>query len=112
MRFRIAFSLATFFLMCFTVALWTPTGAGARNLSGGAESESVTGRIVVVSDTQLTLALAPNQTPDKLQFTINENTKVQGHMTAGSEASVEYHKDGEQLVATRIVVSNNKPSGE
>jgi hypothetical protein len=105
MRFRVGVTLASLFMMCFAVALWTsPAAARAFAENGSPELASITGKILDVNETQLTLALERDQTPNKMQFTIDQNTKVQGHLTSGAQASIDYRTDNGKLIATQIVV--------
>jgi hypothetical protein len=105
MRFRVGVTLASLFMFCFAVALWTsPAAARAFSETGSPELASITGKILDLSETQLTLALERDQSPTKLQFTIDQNTKIQGHLTSGAQASIDYRSDNGKLVATQIVV--------
>jgi hypothetical protein len=35
---------------------------------------------------------------------IDENTAVQGKLTVGAQAAVDYRVDGERMIATRVVI--------
>lgn len=105
MRFRTAISLATFFLVCFAISLWSvplPTLAGPlRSLP---EASSVAGTIASVNVSQFTLSLNRNQNPNRFEFVIDSNTRIEGKLTVGARATVDYRADGKQLIATRVVV--------
>jgi hypothetical protein len=105
MRFRTAVSIATFFLLCFAISLWSvPAPAEVGPLRNTPEPSSVSGRIANVNTSQFTLSLNRNQNPNKLEFVIDANTKIEGKLAIGSQATVDYRAEGQQLVATHVVV--------
>jgi len=105
MRFRTAVSLATFFLLCFAISLWSvPVPAGLGHLRNTPEPSSISGIIANVNMSQFTLSLNRNQNPNKLEFVIDPNTKIEGKLTVGAKATVDYRAEGQQLVATHVVV--------
>ena len=105
MRFRTAVSLATFFLLCFAISLWSgPMPAAPGALRNTPEPSSISGIIANVNMSQFTLSLNRNQNPNKLEFVIDPNTKIEGKLTVGAKATVDYRAEGQQLVATHVVV--------
>src|SRR5579863_2769708 len=105
MRFRTAVSLATFFMLCFAVSLWsTDLSKKIGPWRNSPEPSSVSGTIANVNTSQFTLALNRNQNPNKLEFVVDSNTKIEGKLAVGSQATVDYRAEGQQLVATRVVV--------
>jgi hypothetical protein len=64
----------------------------------------VTGTIANVNTSQFTLSLNRNQNPNKLEFVVDSNTKIEGKLAVGSQATVDYRSEGQQLIATRVVV--------
>ncbi len=106
MRFRTAFSMtARMLLFCFTLWLWSdPAALHAAILSVAPEPSSVSGKVAAVADSQFTLSLERNQNPNKLDFVIEPNTKIEGKLTVGAQATVDYRAEGERLIATHIVV--------
>jgi hypothetical protein len=105
MRFRTAVSIATFFLLCFAISLWSaPLAAEVAPLRNSPEPSSVSGKITTVNDSQFTLSLNRNQNPNKLEFVIDANTRIEGQLAVGSQATVDYRAEGQQLVATHVVV--------
>ena len=57
-RFRLALSLATFFLVCFTLGVGSSTALiGPQEKTPAAEVRSVSGRIALVGDAESTLDL-------------------------------------------------------
>jgi len=105
MRFRTAISLATFFMVCFAISLWSvPLSAGVGQLRAFPEPSSVVGTIANVHPSQFTLSLNRNLNPNKLEFVIDSNTQIEGKLAVGARATVDYRADGQQLIATRVVV--------
>lgn len=105
MRFRTAVSIATLFLVCFTISLWSvPVPAEVIPLGHTPEPSSVSGTISNVNTSQFTLALNRNQNPNKLEFIIDTNTKIEGKLSVGAQATVDYRGEGQQLIAIRVVI--------
>jgi hypothetical protein len=105
MRFRTAVSVATFFFLCFAISLWSvPVPAEVGPFRNAPEPSSVSGMIANVNTSQFTLSLSRNQNPNKLEFVIDSNTKIEGKLAIGSQATVDYRAEGQQLVATHVVV--------
>jgi hypothetical protein len=105
MRFRTAVSIATLFLLCFAISLWSvPLPAELVPLRLVPEPSSVSGTIANVNTSQFTLSLNRNQNPNKLEFVVDANTKIEGQLAVGSHATVDYRAEGQQLVATHVVV--------
>jgi hypothetical protein len=104
MRFRTAVSIAAFFLFCFAVSLWSVPVPAEAPYGYPPESNSVSGTIANVNTSQFTLSLPRNQNPNKLEFVIDSNTKIEGKLAVGSQATVDYRAEGQQLIATQVVV--------
>jgi Domain of unknown function (DUF5666) len=105
MRFRTAVSLATLFLLCFTISLWSvPLPAEAGPLRNFPESSSVTGKVATVNGSRFTLELNRNQNPNKFEFVMDSNTRIEGKLDVGAHVTVDYRAEGQQLVATHVVV--------
>lgn len=109
MRFRTILSLATLFLTCFTIAVFsqpasarTPSGSGAPR----AAKRSVSGRIASVGDATFAVEIVKeNKSKQTLQFLVDETTKVEGQLAVGSQAVVEYRSDGGNNFALHVVVT-------
>jgi hypothetical protein len=105
MRFRTALSLAAFFLVCFAISAWSvPVPAEDGPRSNTPEATAISGTIANVKVSQFTLSLDRNQNPRKLEFAIDSNTKIEGQLVIGAHATVRYRAEGQQLVATHVVV--------
>ena len=105
MRFRTAVSLATFFMLCFAISLWSaPVPVAMGPWRYAPEPSSVSGTIANVNTSQFTLSLNRNQNPNRLEFVIDSNTRIEGKLAVGSQATVDYRAEGQQLFATRVVI--------
>jgi hypothetical protein len=108
MKFRTMISLATMFLLCFTVAVWSqpvPSESSASDSNNAPDSQSIAGKISAVGDASFTMEITNNQSVNTVQFMIDEHTKVEGKLAVGSQASVEYKSDSGKNVATHVVVT-------
>lgn len=106
MKFRTALSLATFFLLFFTVAVWrSPLSACTKEPIHPAPGvQSVSGKISSVGDAEFTLDLGRSQNPDKLTFLIDSETKVEGKLSIGVQATVDYRSADGKNIATHVTV--------
>jgi hypothetical protein len=105
MRLRTALSLASLFLLYFTVAVWSaPMPAESSFPNAVPEPQSLTGKIDSVGDSKFTLSLTQNQKISRVQFLIDEDTQFQGDLTIGSQATVDFRSEGERKIATRVTV--------
>lgn len=108
MRFRASLCLATLFMVCFTVAAWStpyPDWLVADPLLPTPDNESLSGKISSVGDTSFTVEVMKNQKPNTVQFEIDGNTNVEGKLTIGAQAMVEYRSDEGRYLAVRVVVT-------
>lgn len=105
MRFRSVLSVASFLLLCSIIAFCAaPRPALATMPVGDPESLSASGKVAMVSSSQFTINLGRNQNPNKLDFVIDGDTKIEGTLVVGAQATVDYRADGERLIATHVVV--------
>ncbi len=106
MRRGTALSLAFVFLSCFTVAVWAAPliTAEITFLRGAPELQSISGKIDAVGESQFTLTVGRGQKPGKLVFLIEEDTKFEGSLTIGTQATVDYRSEGQRNIATRVTV--------
>jgi hypothetical protein len=109
MRLRTILSLATFFLTCFTLAVFAqplPANAAGYSTSRAPENQSVSGQIASVGDAVFAISITKNnQAPQTVEFLVDDKTKVEGKLTVGAQAVVEYRSDSGKNVATRVVVT-------
>ena len=107
MRFRTAIALTSLFLALFTVAVWTePVGAQPLpDLShSAATSQTVAGRISSVGDASFAVEVKKNQDVQSLEFMVDQNTKVEGKLEVGANATVEYSSVEGKNLALRVIV--------
>jgi hypothetical protein len=109
MRFRTILSLATFFLTCFTLAVFAesrPANAAGFSASRTPENQSVSGQIASVGDAQFALSIAKDkQGAQTVEFLLDDKTKVEGKLTIGAQALVEYRSDSGRNIAVHVVVT-------
>jgi hypothetical protein len=109
MRFRTILSLATFFLGCFTVAVFAqpqPANAASHRTSLAPENQSVSGQISTVGDGAFAINITKdNQKPETVEFLVDDKTTVEGKLTIGAQAMVEYRSDSGKNVAVHVVVT-------
>jgi len=106
MRFRTALCLATLFLACFTVAAWS-TPIPDRLVPGDRptpDNQSLSGKIASVNDAAFALEVAKGKEVNTVQFMVDDQTKVEGKLTVGAQATVEYRSSGDKNIAVRVVV--------
>ncbi len=112
MRFRTELSLATLFVFCFTLAAWSiPLLAQplASHLRSAPDNQSASGKISSVGDAAFSLEVLKDQDVNTIQFLVDGNTKVEGKLTVGAQATVEYRSNGGKNIAVHVVVS--QPAG-
>lgn len=113
MRFRTMLTLATLFLTCFTIAVWsTPLAAQpvSRPFDPATQKGSVSGRISSIGDASFTVDVKQSHDVVTLTFFIDDNTKMDGKLDVGSIATVDYRSDDGNNIATRVVVQSHTRS--
>ena len=109
MRFRTILSLTTLFLACFTIAVFAqalPADDGAYSANRPPENQSLSGQISSVGDAAFTLNIAKgNKGPESVEFLVDDKTKVEGKLTIGAKAMVEYRSDSGKNIAVHVVVT-------
>jgi hypothetical protein len=107
MRFRTALCLATLFLTCFTVAAWSmpiPDQPMPSDRQPVPDTQSISGKISSIDDAAFALEVAKGKDVSTVQFLVDESTKVDGKLTVGAQATVEYRSNGGKNVAVHVVV--------
>jgi hypothetical protein len=109
MRFRTILTLATVFLTCFTVAVWseplTPQPL-SRSYELATQNGSVSGKISSIGDASFSIDVKKSQDLVNLRFLIGDTTRVDGKLEVGSTATVDYRTDGENNIALHVVVQS------
>ncbi|HKD52564.1 MAG TPA: hypothetical protein VKB90_17280 [Candidatus Acidoferrum sp.] len=107
MRFRAVFSLATLFVVCFTVAAWAtpvldePTPA---RLAPGPDNPSQSGKIASIGDAAFSIEVTNGQDKKIIEFLVDGDTKVEGKLKVGAQATVEYRSADGRNIAIHVVV--------
>jgi hypothetical protein len=107
MRFRTAVSLASLFLTLFTIAVWTQPASSQPPLTlarSTPTNQTVAGRISSVGDASFAVEVKKNQDVQSLEFMVDENTKVEGKLEIGANATVEYSSVEGKNLAVRVIV--------
>ena len=104
MRLRTALSIVTLFLFCFTLAVWATPLDARSPLKSDPVPETVSGRIIAVSDAELALEVSQGQQRIKVLIRIDAKTMVDGKLSIGSQATVEYRSQNADIIATHISV--------
>lgn len=111
MKFRTILSLATLFLACFTVAVWSQPLPAAGNAPGSGsrpENQSVSGKISAVGDAEFSVQVAKGGgEPQTVRFLVDDKTRVEGKLAVGAQAQVEYRSDAGANIAIHVVVSQS-----
>ena len=107
MRFRAALFLCSLCMLCFVVAAWsTPYPSQPSSLlSATAETQSVSGTIASVGDSEFSLEVPKEEKPSTLQFQLDANTQLEGTLAVGSQATVDYRTTSGKMIATRVIVT-------
>jgi hypothetical protein len=68
-------------------------------------TQSVTGKLVAISDKQLTLEVQGDTTSDPMDFVVDGSTKVDGNVQPGSMVSVDYRTQDNRRIATHVMLA-------
>jgi hypothetical protein len=112
MRFRTALCLTTLFLACFTVAAWSspvPDRLEPSGMQPTPDNQSLSGKISSIGDAEFSVDVLKDKDVNTFQFLVDEHTKVEGKLTVGAQATVEYRLDAGKNIAVHVVVT---PSGK
>ena len=107
MRFPTALSLATLFVVCFTVASWAtpvPDQLLPTRSAPAPDNPSQSGKIASIGDAAFSLEITQGQERKTMEFLVDDDTKVEGKLQVGSQATVEYRSADGRNIAVRVVV--------
>ena len=116
MRFRAILTLVflfTFavFMACLSVAVSSEAIASQpKFLKGATEHGSVTGKISAIGDASFSVNVEKSQKPVTVQFSIDDDTKVEGRLEVGATATVDYRTDAGNNIAQHVVVRPGEKS--
>ena len=111
MRLCTALSLATLFVVCFTVASWaTPVPDQLIPLRSAAalDNPSQSGKIASIGDAAFSLEVIAGQERKTIEFLVDDDTKVEGKLKVGSQATVEYRSADGRNIAIHVVVHTGR----
>jgi hypothetical protein len=107
MRFRTILTLATVFLACFTVAVWSEpltSQPSSRTHELATQNGSVSGKISSIGDASFSVDVKKSQDLVTLRFLIDDTTRIDGKLEVGSTATVDYRTDEGNNIAIHVVV--------
>jgi hypothetical protein len=107
MRFRTALSLASLFVVCFTVASWAtpvPDRLVPDRSFPSPDSPSQSGKIVSIGDAAFSLEVTNGQERKTIEFLVDDDTKVEGKLQVGAQATVEYRSADGRNIAVHVLV--------
>lgn len=107
MRFRTALSLASLFVVCFTLASWAtpvPERLVPERYYPAADNPSQSGKIASIGDAAFSLEVTNGQERKTIEFLVDDDTKVEGKLQVGSQATVEYRSADGRNIAIHVVV--------
>jgi hypothetical protein len=108
MRFRAILTLATLFMACFTAAVFSQPLLAKDAAEGSRlpENQSVSGQIASVGDAAFAISITKDkQAAQTVEFLVDDKTKVEGKLTIGAQALVEYRSDSGKNIAVHVVVT-------
>lgn len=107
MRFRTALSLATLFVVCFTVASWAAPVTDRlipTTVVPAPDNPSQSGKIASIGDAAFSLEVTNGQEKKIIEFLVDDDTKMEGKLKIGSHATVEYRSADGRNIAVHVVV--------
>lgn len=108
MRFRASMVLATLFLACFTIAAWsTPLTVqpSPDPLPATPDTQSLSGKIAAVGDAEFSVQVTKDRNVNTVQFLVDDETKVEGKLAVGAQATVEYRSNADKNIAVHVIVT-------
>jgi hypothetical protein len=114
MRFRTALSLATLFLVCFTVAAWStplPSQPPLEHLQPRTDNQSLSGKISSIGEPAFSLEVTKNQDVGTVEFLVGGDTIIEGKLELGAHGTVEYRFNSGKNVAVRVVATQASGMG-
>lgn len=105
-RFRTALSLASIFIVCFTLASSAtpvPDRLVPPRLAPPPDNPSESSRIASIGDAAFSLEVVKGQERKTIEFLADGGTKVEGKLQVGAQATVEYRTAEGKNVAVHVV---------
>jgi hypothetical protein len=108
MRFRAILVLPAFILAFSTCSVFAQPLSRVAADKAVPANESVSGKIASVGDAEFTVAVANDKDkrgPQNVEFFVDDKTRVEGKLTVGAEALVEYRSDNGTNIAVHVVIT-------
>jgi hypothetical protein len=96
------------FVFCFTVAAWSspaPDRLVPSDLQPKPDNQSISGKISSIGDAQFSVDVLKDKDVNTVQFLVDDKTKVEGQLSVGAQATVEYRSDAGKNIAVRVIVT-------
>jgi hypothetical protein len=100
--------LVGLFVVCFAGATWStpsPERLWPVDLTAPPDNQSLSGKIASIGDATFSLEITKDQDKKTVKFVVDEETKVEGKLAVGSQATVEYRSDNGVNLVVRVVVT-------
>ncbi len=107
MRFRAAVSLASLFVVCLALGSGVtpvPDRLIPVRFVPAPNNLSQSGKIASIGDATFSLEVASGQERKNIEFFVDDETKVEGKLKVGSQATVEYRSADGRNIAIHVVV--------
>jgi len=108
MRFRAILALPALVLLCFAIGTLARPLSHTGRAKALPDNQSVSGKITSVGDAQFTVVVAKDkdrQSPQNVEFFVDDKTRVEGKLVVGAQALVEYRSDAGRNIAVHVVVT-------
>jgi hypothetical protein len=69
------------------------------------DNQSLSGKISSVGDAQFSVDVLKDKDVNTIQFLVDDKTKVDGKLSVGAQATVEYRSDTGKNIAVRVIVT-------
>jgi hypothetical protein len=77
----------------------------ADSLQPTPDNQSLSGKIASIGDAEFSVQVMKNQDVNTVQFQVDGKTRVEGKLTVGAQATVEYRSDAGKNIAVRVIVT-------
>jgi hypothetical protein len=107
MTFRGILSLPALILVFSTCPMLAQPLSHNTTAKAVPENQSVSGKIASVGDAEFTVAVADDKDKrgtQNVEFYVDDKTRVEGKLSVGAQALVEYRSDGGKNIAVHVVI--------
>jgi hypothetical protein len=69
------------------------------------DNQSLSGKISSIGDAQFSVDVLKDKDVNTIQFLVDDKTRVDGKLSVGAQATVEYRSDSGKNIAVRVIVT-------